>query len=134
MHIRISLATKFQLQLIILTFWIKFAQKGYFRSKTKNLNIIIEFCMFELVYVPNFSLKQEFWLFGPNLPKKGISSQKQKRQSHQWVLHIRISVGTKFEHKVTILIFWTKFAPKSHFHLKTKKENSIIELCIFELV
>ena len=48
MHIRIMLATKFQLTVIILIFWNKFAQKGFFRSKTKNVNSIIEFCIFEL--------------------------------------------------------------------------------------
>ena len=47
LHIRISLGTKFQLQLISLTFSTKFAQKGYFRSK--KVNMTIEFCMFELV-------------------------------------------------------------------------------------
>ena len=29
--------------------------------------------MFELILVPNFSLNQQFWLFWPNLPKKGIT-------------------------------------------------------------
>ena len=36
LDIRISLGTKLQLKLNILTFWTKFAQKGYFRSKTKS--------------------------------------------------------------------------------------------------
>ena len=50
------LATKFHLKLTILIFWTKFGQKGYFRSKTEKVNITIEFCIFELVQVPNFSL------------------------------------------------------------------------------
>ena len=29
-------------------FWTKFAQQGYFRSKMKKVNSIIEFCIFEL--------------------------------------------------------------------------------------
>ena len=41
----------------ILNFEIKFAQKGYFLSKTEKVNIAIEFYIFELVYVQNFSLK-----------------------------------------------------------------------------
>ena len=45
MHIRISLGTKFQLRLTVLTFWVKFAQKGCFRSKTENLAHIKLFCM-----------------------------------------------------------------------------------------
>ena len=43
-----SLGIKFQLKLITLTFWTKFAQKGYFWSKTKKVNTITEFCTFEL--------------------------------------------------------------------------------------
>ena len=38
MYIRISLGNKFQLKLKILAFWIKFAQKGYFWSKTEKVN------------------------------------------------------------------------------------------------
>ena len=56
LHTRFSLGTRFQLQLIILTFWTKFAQKEYFQSKPEKGNISIEFCMFELVQVSNFSL------------------------------------------------------------------------------
>ena len=39
----IILGTKFQLKLIILIFWTKFAQKEYFRSKTEKVNITIQF-------------------------------------------------------------------------------------------
>ena len=39
---------KFQLDLPILILWTKFAQRKYFRSKTKKANITIEFCIFEL--------------------------------------------------------------------------------------
>ena len=41
--------TKFKLKLTILIFWTKFAQKGYFQSKTEKVNVTIEFCIFELV-------------------------------------------------------------------------------------
>ena len=54
--IGISLNTKFQFELTILIFWTKFAQKGYFQSKTAKMNTTIEFCIFKLVLVPNFSL------------------------------------------------------------------------------
>ena len=39
---------KYQLRLTILIFWEKFPQEWYFRSKTKNLNITVEFRIFEL--------------------------------------------------------------------------------------
>ena len=56
LHIGISLGAKFQLKQAILIFWIKFAQKGYFRSKTEKVSTIIEFCMFELAQLLNFNL------------------------------------------------------------------------------
>ena len=43
-------------KLTILIFWIKFAQKGYFQSKTIKVKIILESCILELVSVANFGL------------------------------------------------------------------------------
>ena len=79
LHIRISLGTKFQLKLIILTFWTKFAQKEYFQSKTKKVKSIIEFWIFQLLYVSSVTLNWQFWHFAPNLPKKGILHRKRKK-------------------------------------------------------
>ena len=78
LHIHITLSNKFQLKLTILSFWTKYTQKRYFRSKAKEVSISIEFCISELGQVPNFSLNWRFWFFGPNLPKESISSLKQK--------------------------------------------------------
>ena len=41
---------------------------------------------------------------------------------------------TEFQFKLTILIFWTKFAHKVCFWSKTKKANITIELYMFQLV
>ena len=254
LHIRISLSIKFHLKLTILFFWAKFDQKGYLWSKTKRVNIIIEFCISELVQIPSFALNWQFWQFRPNLPKKGIYDWKRnkwtpalnsaysnrsnyqdspetdnfkflvqifpkrvfpdenkKSEQHHWILHIRIRLATKFQAtttgfepttiwpvwlngwvfvyelggcglesycshlnfrfracfeqwvpwhsgnyrvwvhseqrrwndknkqttkfqlKMIILIFWTKFAQKGYFRSKTKKVNNIIGFCIFEL-
>ena len=65
------------------------------------------------------------------MPKKSTSSQKQKSEQHHWILHIRIWLATKFQLKVTILIFWTKFAKKGYFWSKTRKANSIFFHWIF---
>ena len=46
----------FKYKLAILIFWIKFAQKGYFRSKINKVNTTFEFCIFILIKVPNFRL------------------------------------------------------------------------------
>ena len=49
------------------------------KKKQKKLSIDIEFSTFELAKVPYFNLDIQFNLFGPNLPKKCISSLKQKK-------------------------------------------------------
>ena len=51
-----SLGIKFHLKLTILTIWTIFAQKKHFWSKTKKVNSIIEFWIFELGQLPNFNL------------------------------------------------------------------------------
>ena len=80
LHIWISLSTKFQVKLTVLISWTRFALKDYFLSKTEEMNITIDFCLFELVLEPNFSLRWQFWFFGPELPKKGVSGQKKKKK------------------------------------------------------
>ena len=53
-----------------------------------------------------------------------------KSEHYHWILHIQISFGNKFQHKMEIWIIWTKFAPKGW---KTEKMNITIEFCILEL-
>ena len=79
-HIRISSGTNFQLKLTIAIFWTKFAKQGsYFQSKTDKIDTTIKFCIFELVFVSNFTLSKQIWIFGLNLQKKDMYGQKQKR-------------------------------------------------------
>ena len=61
--IRISLGSKFQLKLAVLIFWTRFAQKGYFWSKTAKVNTIIELCILELEYILRItiSVKNKFY-------------------------------------------------------------------------
>ena len=47
-----NLDTKFQLNLAILSFWTKFAQKGLLRLKADKVNFTIEFSRFELLDNP----------------------------------------------------------------------------------
>ena len=42
-------------------------------------------------------------------------------------------VVTKFQFKLTILLFWIKFVQKGYFWSKTGKVNNIIEFSILEL-
>ena len=70
LHIRISPGTnQISAWTDNLFSWTKFYLR-YFWSETENVNIIIEFCIFELVWVPNFILNKQFWILGPNLPKR----------------------------------------------------------------
>ena len=90
MRVRISLGTKFRLKQTILIIWTKFFQKGYFQSKAEKLNITIEFCIFELVQVPNFKINWQFWFFGPNLQKRAFVVEIGKCEHNHWILHIQI--------------------------------------------
>ena len=117
-----------------MIFWTKFSQKGCFQPKTEKVSSAIEFCIFELVYLLNFSWNWQFWFFGPNFPKKVSPVQNRKSEQRHWILHIRISLFTKFQLKLTILIFWTKFVQKGYFQSKTEKVNITIKFCIFKLV
>ena len=63
------------------------------------------------------------------MPKKGVFHNR-KSEHHHWILHIRISLANKFLLKLTILIFWTKFAQKRKFWSETGKVNTTIEFCI----
>ena len=49
----------------------------------------------------------------------------------QYILHL--IVGTKFQLKLIILIFWTKSTQKGYFQPKMEKVNSTVEFCIFKL-
>ena len=95
------------------------------------MNITIDFFKSNLVKVQNFSLNWQLSFSGPNFPKKGISCL--NRRIHQWILHILISLGAKFQPKLTILSFWTKFTQKGHFQLKIEKLNITLQFCILEL-
>ena len=52
--------TKFCFKMTLLNFWIKLTQKGYFR--TKKMKITIEFYIFKLIWILNFSFKK-FYLW-----------------------------------------------------------------------
>ena len=55
--------------------------------------------------------------------QKCISSQKRKSEHHHSILHIRISLGTKFQFKLIIFIFWTIFAQNRVFPVQYEKRE-----------
>ena len=46
-----------------------------------------------------------------------------KSEHHHWILHLRISLGTKLQLKLTSSIFRTKFFQKGSFRSKTEKSH-----------
>ena len=124
LHIRISLATKFRLQLIILTFWAKFAQKGYFQSKTERMNI--HWILHVRIRVgTKFQLKMRILIFLDEIcPKRVITLQNKKSEQYHWILHIRISLGTKFRLQLVILTFCANLPKNGISDQKQKKWTS----------
>ena len=84
--------------------------KIYFGPNTEKVNSTIKFCLFKLVLVPNFSLKWQFWFFGPSLTPKG----------NFWILYILIILGTKFQLNS---IFLDQICPKQLFLVKSQKNE-----------
>ena len=81
---KIIVRTKFQLKLTILIFSTKFAQKGCFYSKTEKVNAAIEFYIFELVQVTNFSISTDNFDFLDQIcPKGKFLSETKKSEYHQ---------------------------------------------------
>ena len=114
-----------------MKFWIKLRQKGYFR--TRKMNIAIELYIFKLIYILNLSFNKQFWFLEQISKKKYTSGRKHEKMNI--TIHIRISLSTDFQLKLTIEIFWTKVAKKGSYFIFLKHKIDItIEFCIFELV
>ena len=56
-------------------------------------------------------------------PKRTFLIENEKSEHRHWIMHIWISLSIKLHLKLTILIFWTKFAQKGYFRSKTKKNE-----------
>ena len=81
------------------------------------MNITIEFSIFKLIEVPNISLN---W---PNLRKKNVFLVENRKSEHNhWILHIRISLGAKFQCNSSF-DFWTKIYPERIFLVENRKSK-----------
>ena len=118
-------------------FWMKFAHEEYFpvkKRKSEHYHLILPIrislfdnCLFDMTFWVKFSQKGYFWsknesvlIFWTKIAQKRYSSPKRKKwarksKHHHWILDIRISLGTKFQLKLAVLNFWTKFAQKGCF-------------------
>ena len=73
-------------------------------------------------------------IFALNLPESVFLVNNRKSEHHLWILHIWISLGTKFKLKIKFLIFWTKFVHKEFFRWKWTEVNITIKFYILKLV
>ena len=121
--IKTRLGTKFQLKLTVLIFFTRFAQKGFSGLKQKKWTPHIFYIILhiQISLVRSFSSNWQFWFFEPNLPKKVFPVENRESKHHHGILYIWISLGTKFQLKLIILSFWTKFTQKRYFQLKTEQ-------------
>ena len=95
---------------MVVYYWLKLIKNDKWRSlgsKTKNVKITIEFCILELAFVSDFKLNWQFEILDPICPKWVFWFKNRKSEHHYWVLHIRISLRTKFHLKLITLSFWT---------------------------
>ena len=109
--------TNFQLKLTIGILWTRFVKKAsyYFRSKTDKINTTTECCIFELVFISNFTLNKQFWFFDQIYPRQVFMFKNRKSEHYHWIPLIQISLGTKLKLKLTILIFFDQICPKKVF-------------------
>ena len=88
------------------------------------MNIAIEFCIFELIYVTNFTLNEQFWILGSNFAQKTVFPVENGKSEHRHrILHIWIGCGNKF-HLKQFLILGLNFPKNSISGRKLKKWTS----------
>ena len=102
----------------------RFALNWYFETKTNKINCTVGFCIFELVQVPNFSLNEKNFDFLDQIsPERLFPVESGKKEHRHGILHIQISLGTKFYFKLTILIFGLNLLKKDISGLKQKNHS-----------
>ena len=122
--IRIRPSTNFQLKLTIVI-WTKFAKKGsYFQCKTDNIDMTIEFCIFELVFNQISLWTNNVEFLDQICLTKIFMVKNRKSEHHYWIPPIQICLCTKFQLKLTILIFLIRFTQKGFFWSKIEKVNT----------
>ena len=87
------------------------------------MKVTIEFYMFKLILVLNFSFNKQFWFFGGNFPKRILVVKNRKNEHNHSILHIWISLGIKVDFEQLVLTFWTKFDQKGYIELKKKRRS-----------
>ena len=104
-------------------FGLDLPKKGFCGVKQKKWRPHIFYIILhiQINLVQNFSSNWQFWFFGQDLLKKIFPIKNRKSEHRHGILHIWISLGTKFQLKLIILSFQTKFTQKRYFQLKTEQ-------------
>ena len=87
------------------------------------LHIRISLCIkFNLMYLSLcIFVSSNFEFLDEICPRKIFMVKNRKIEHHHWIPLIQISLGTKFQLKLTILIFWPDLPKKGFSGLKQKK-------------
>ena len=117
-------------------FWPDLSKKGFsgLIQKKWTLHIFYIILLIQISLVRYFSSNWQFWFLGPNWSKKVFPVKNRKSEHHHEILHIWISLGTKFQLKLIIFSFWTKFTQKRYFQLKTKQPVQGLKVFAFCVV
>ena len=117
-----------------MIFWPDLYRKGFSGLKQKKWtpHILYIILHIQIGLVRNFSSNWQFWFFESNLPKKVFPVKNKKSEHHHRILHIWISLGTKFQPKLMILSFCTKFPQKKVFPVENRTMSPRnTSLCIY---
>ena len=111
LHIQISLSNKFQVKLVILIFRLNFLKKGISGWKWEKWAWPLDSAYSSYAKYQISASAANFDCLDQTCPKWAFLVENRKIEHLLWILH-RCDLGTKFQLKLTILIFWTKFAQK----------------------
>ena len=97
-----------------------YLKKGIFGRKWKKWTSPLNFAYKNQCRSKMSTQTDNFDVLDQISPRRVFLVGNRKSQHHHWILHIRIVLGTKFQLRLTILNFWTKFAKKDVSGLKRK--------------
>ena len=128
---RLVLVPNIRLNWQVWYFWPYFPKMGFSGLKQKKwtLHIFYIILHIQISLVGNFSW--QVWIFGPNLLKQVFPVENRKSEHRQGILHIWISLGTKFQLKLISFGFWTKFTQKRCFQMKTEQAVQALQAYAF---
>ena len=128
LHVRINLSTNLQLKLIHFFGPNLLKNVSCFQSKTDKIHITIEFCIFELVFLSNFTLnKFHFEFLNQIFPRRVFMVEFIEFHMIELVLVPNFSLNWQF-------CCFGRDLPKKVFPVENRKSEHHYGFYIFELV